>query len=104
MRVIVTGASGFLRPNVLLRAPREWEIIALFHRTADLDAFAAEHRLGNVRARRCNLVDPLDVAAVAREVDGRADAVLYLAANGDPAASSERPRHDLESNALALVT
>ena len=31
-------------------------------------------------------------------VDGRADAVLYLAANGDPALSSERPRLDLESN------
>ena len=29
---------------------------------------------------------------------------MYLAANGDPAASSERPRWDLESNTTALVT
>jgi UDP-glucose 4-epimerase len=35
---------------------------------------------------------------------GRADAGLYLAANGDPAASAERPRWDLESNTVALVT
>jgi nucleoside-diphosphate-sugar epimerase len=28
---------------------------------------------------------------------------MYLAANGDPAASSERPRWDLDSNAVALV-
>ena len=104
MRVIVTGASGFLGRNVLLRAPRDWQITALFHTTPGLDAFAAEHGLGNVRARRCDLVDPSAVAAVAREVGGRVDAVLYLAANGDPAASSERPRYDLESNALALVT
>ena len=30
--------------------------------------------------------------------------MLYLAANGDPAASSERPRWDLESNTVAFVT
>ena len=32
------------------------------------------------------------------------DAMLYLAANGDPTASSERPRWDLESNTLGFVT
>jgi UDP-glucose 4-epimerase len=30
--------------------------------------------------------------------------MLYLAANGDPAASAERPRWDLESNTVALLT
>ena len=29
--------------------------------------------------------------------------MLYLAANGDPAASAERPRWDLESNTVAFV-
>ena len=38
MRVIVTGASGFLGRNVLLRAPRSWQITALYHRTSELDA------------------------------------------------------------------
>jgi nucleoside-diphosphate-sugar epimerase len=32
MRVIVTGASGFIGHNVLLRAPRDWEIVAVYHR------------------------------------------------------------------------
>jgi nucleoside-diphosphate-sugar epimerase len=103
MNVIVTGASGFIGRNVLLRAPRDWAIVALWHRTADLDEFIAEHRLTHVRALRCNLLDAEDVAAVRRAVGGRADAVMYLAANGDPAASSERPRWDLESNTTALV-
>src|SRR4029450_5462797 len=92
MRIIVTGASGFIGRNVLLRAPREWDIIALYHRTADLEAFVAHHALRHVRVMRCNLLDAADVQAVVNAAGGRADAVLYLAANGDPAASATRPR------------
>jgi nucleoside-diphosphate-sugar epimerase len=103
MRVIVTGASGFIGRNVLLRAPRTWEVMALWHSTP-LDRFVSEHALNHVRPVHCNLRDADAVARVAREVAGRADAVLYLAANGDPAASFERPLWDLESNAAALVT
>ena len=33
--------------NVLLRAPRDWEIVAVAHRTPGLEAFVAEHRLGD---------------------------------------------------------
>ena len=103
MRVLVTGASGFIGHNVLLRAPRDWEIVAVAHRTRGLDDFAAEHALANVRVVACDLTDAGAVARLAAEV-GRADAALYLAANGDPGASAERPRWDLESNTLALVT
>jgi nucleoside-diphosphate-sugar epimerase len=103
MRVIVTGASGFVGRNVLLRAPREWEILALYHHAADLEAFIARHRLAHVTPIRCDLVDEADVQAVAAAVGSRADAALYLAANSDPTASATRPRWDLESNAVALV-
>src|SRR5882672_1222475 len=103
MRVIVTGASGFIGRNVLLRAPRSWTITAVYHRTAGLDAFVAIRGLAHVTPFRCDLLDPAAVRALADQVGGRADAVLYLAANGDPAASVERPRWDLESNTLALV-
>jgi UDP-glucose 4-epimerase len=103
MRVIVTGASGFIGHNVLLRAPRDWQITAVYHRAAGLAAFVAAHGLSRVTPVRCDLLSPPDVEALARAVGGRADAVLYLAANGDPAASVERPRWDLESNAVALV-
>jgi UDP-glucose 4-epimerase len=103
MRLLVTGASGFIGRNVLLRAPRDWDIVAVAHRTPGLEAFVAGYQLSNVRVVRCDLTDAAAVRALAVDA-GRADAGLYLAANGDPAVSAERPRWDLESNTVALVT
>lgn len=103
MRVIVTGASGFIGRNILLQSSRDWDVVALYHQTP-LESFVQQHALGHVRPMRCDLLNEVDVRGVARAAGGRADAVIYLAANGDPAASSERPRWDLESNTTALVT
>jgi len=103
MRVVVTGASGFIGRNVLLRAPRHWEIVAVAHRAPGLESFVASHSLLHVRVVRCDLTDASAVRALAAET-GHVDAALYLAANGDPAVSAERPRWDLESNTLAVVT
>jgi UDP-glucose 4-epimerase len=103
MRLIVTGASGFIGRNVLLRAPRDWDIIAVAHRSPGLETFVVDHHLSHVRVVRCDLTDAGGVRALAAAA-GRVDSALYLAANGDPAASAERPRWDLESNVLAPVT
>jgi UDP-glucose 4-epimerase len=104
MKLLVTGASGFIGHNVLLRAPREWEIVAVYHQTPGLETFVKDQGLTNVRPVKCDLLDETSVTALAQSIGGPPDAMLYLAANGDPAASAERPRWDLESNTLALVT
>jgi nucleoside-diphosphate-sugar epimerase len=103
MNVLVTGASGFIGHNVLLRAPRDWHITALYHNTSGLDAFANRHGLANVRAVRCDLTNAAAVAAFAG-AHPSFDACLYLAANGDPAKSADRPAWDLTLNTVALVT
>jgi UDP-glucose 4-epimerase len=103
MQLVVTGASGFVGRNLLLRAPRDWNIVAIAHQSPGLESFVAARRLTHVRVVRCDLTDASAVRALAGGV-GRADAALYLAANGDPAMSAERPRWDLESNTVALVT
>jgi UDP-glucose 4-epimerase len=104
MKLVVTGASGFIGHNVLLRAPREWEIVAVYNRTPGLEAFVKAEGLSHVRPVKCDLLNEDDVKSLTRVIGGQPDAMLYLAANGDPAASAERPRWDLESNTLALVT
>ncbi|HYE86314.1 MAG TPA: NAD-dependent epimerase/dehydratase family protein [Vicinamibacterales bacterium] len=104
MRLVVTGASGFIGRNVLLRAPREWEITAVYHSTTDLADWVKARGLTNVRPVQCNLLSEADVRRLASAAGDKPDAMLYLAANGDPAASSERVRWDLESNTVAFVT
>ena len=103
MILVVTGASGFIGHNVLLRAPRDWNIFAVYRSTTGLDAFVKQHGLTNVTPVRCDLMSASDVNALSRLIGKKPDAMLYLAANGDPAASSKRPRWDLESNTVAFV-
>jgi nucleoside-diphosphate-sugar epimerase len=103
VKVLITGASGFIGHNVLLRAPRDWQIVAVCHRSTDLDGFVRQHQLANVRVVRCDLTEADSVSRLA-EGDRVFDACLYLAANGDPAQSADRPAWDLRLNTLALVT
>jgi UDP-glucose 4-epimerase len=102
VKLLLTGASGFIGRNVLLRAPRDWEIVAVYWRSANLEAFVRSQALSHVRTVACDLMDETAVRRLADSA-GRADAALYLAANGDPAASTERPRWDLESNTITLI-
>ena len=52
---------------------------------------------------QCDLLNETDVEQLSRPIGGKPDAMLYLAANGDPAASSSASRWDLESNTVAFV-
>jgi UDP-glucose 4-epimerase len=103
VRLLVTGASGFIGRNVLVRAPRDWSIAALYHESRDLPAFIEREGLTHVRAVACDLTDAASVET-ARAAAGTVDAALYLAANGDPAAAARDPLRDLRLNTVAPLT
>ena len=104
MRLLITGAGGFLGRNALLGLPRDWQITAM-HRPGDvsLEAFVRRHALTHVRLLACDLTDRAQVSAALGAAGREWDACLYLASNTSIPASIERPADDLTTNTLALL-
>jgi len=101
MDILITGAAGFVGRNTILALRKEHNLVVAFRSGDDFSRWC---RACDVPSpRQCDLSDPDSVAA-AFAVDERFDAVVHLAANGDPAASVPHPAMDLRSGALSLVT
>ena len=103
MKVIVTGASGFIGKNVILKVPNTWKVIALYCHASDFPQFIKQYQLTHVEPIQCNLTEIQKVEALNNQYKGGFDLCIYLAANGNPAFSEEDPLTDFKQNALALV-
>jgi GDP-L-fucose synthase len=102
MKLLVTGASGFIGRNLLLQLPRDWAVTATYRRDASFADFLRARDLAHVTPLRADLAEPGAFAGLG-EAQRRFDACVYLAANGDPAYSDHAPAEDLRANALAMV-
>ena len=104
MRVLITGAAGFLGRNVLLAMPHDWQVVAL-HRPgqATLPAFVAAHGLRHVQPVACDLADGAQVARAVDAAGRHFDCCLYLAANTSIPDSIQRPLDDLTMNVVGLL-
>ncbi len=102
MKLLITGASGFIGRNLLAGFPSEWDVVATWHRDESFPGFVREARPGNVKPWRADLAEAAEVTELARRW-GAFDACVYLAANGDPARSVHAPAEDLRANAVALL-
>ena len=103
MKLLVTGASGFIGRNLLLRVPADWSVLALYHRDVAFPDFVGRLHRSNVRAAPCDLADPAQVRMLFEEYGRDWDACLYLAGKVDIPWSVREPKQDLLANAGPLL-
>jgi len=100
MRLLLTGASGFIGRNLLLKVPREWEVVATYNKSTDFADFVMGNALDNVRAVRVNLTSSSEAR---RQLKGGFDCAVHLAANTNVQLSVKKPEVDLKMNVLTLL-
>jgi nucleoside-diphosphate-sugar epimerase len=104
MRLLVTGASGFLGRNVLLAVPSFWQVVALYRpgNTGFL-SFIEDHQLHQVLPVACDLTHIDQVQHAMSQVGKDFDSCLALASNTSIPGSIEKPIDDLTTNTIGLL-
>ncbi len=100
MRLLVTGASGFIGRNLLLELPKKWDVVATYNKSRDFPHFVAENTLHNVQTVK---VDLTNASETKKKLKNSFDCTVHLAANTDVALSVENPRRDLLLNVVTLL-
>ena len=103
MKLLITGASGFVGRNVILAAPPDWRIVALYRNEAEFPDFIRGLNRPNIAIARCDLMDRGQVQAVFDRHGHQWDRCLYLAARVDIPWSVRDPLGDLLSSAQSLL-
>ena len=104
MRLLVTGASGFLGRNFLLSVDPSWTVDAVYRKDNNFPRFLARSGLKHVSPHRCDLSDEEQVCTLANVLSKRFDAILYLAADPVSVASKPAPADDLMSGSIGFTT
>lgn len=103
MKIILTGASGFIGKNFLINSPKNWNITAIYNSNKNFSNFLKDYLLVNCSPFQCDLTNTEQVKKLAKEINTAFDVCLYLAANGDPAVSAASPLLDINQNPIALI-
>lgn len=80
MRVIITGASGFIGRNLLLKIQEDWEVFAIYNSDSSFLKFVQDNELRNVLPMRCDLTDIEEIKSLSKEIGNTFDICFYLAA------------------------
>jgi len=101
LKILVTGASGFLGKNYLLASSVTDSISAIYNNSSDFISFLSEKNLSHVTPIKMNMSLPSDFQN--EFLLDTYDLCVFFAANGDPAFSAIEPLIDLNSNTASLI-
>jgi len=100
VRLLITGASGFIGKNLLLGLPKDVSIVGTYHTSEkEFLEFIEINKLKNVKPMRFATND--DVKRICDYC--QFDVCIYLAGNSDPTLSEANPIYDIENNILPLL-
>lgn len=103
MKLLLTGASGFIGRNFLELAPKDIEIIGIYNSSKDIIDFAKNKKLNNVKLYKCDLTSEEETKKLFGKIGKDFDYCLYLAANVNVPLSKENPAEDLRQTAITLI-
>ena len=104
MRLLVTGASGFLGRNALLAMPSSWQVVALYRPgNRNFPNFLEARQLHHIQPLACDLTDVQQVKQALGDVEENFDSCLALASNTSIPISIEQPMQDLITNVIGLL-
>lgn len=100
MRLLITGASGFIGRNLLLKVPKKWDVVATYNKSRNFTQFVTENALHNVQAVKVNLTH---LSNTKRKLGNDFDCIVHLAANTDVRLCVKNPQKDLLLNVMTLL-
>tara|TARA_Y100000310_G_scaffold295335_1_gene326576 strand:+ start:980 stop:1903 length:924 start_codon:yes stop_codon:yes gene_type:complete len=94
MRLLVTGASGFIGKNFLELAPKDIEIIGIYNSSKDIEDFVKDKKLDNVKLYKCDLTKKEEVRKLFKKIGKNFEYCLFLAGNVNVPLSKSDPAKD----------
>ena len=103
MKLLLTGASGFIGKNFLEFAPKDIEIIGLYNKSTDIGRFVGENSLKNVELHKCDLTHKRETEKLFDKIGKNFEYCLFLAGNVNVPLSKSNPDKDLDMTAGSLI-
>jgi len=103
MKLLLTGASGFVGRNLLELFPKNIEIVGIYNTSKDIESFVELKKLKNVTLYKCNLLNKLEVEKLSEKIGSNFDYCIYLAANVNVPLSINQPSEDYKITVQGLI-
>jgi len=103
MKLLLTGASGFIGKNFLELAPKDIQIVGIYNSSRDIQNFVSEKGLNNVKLYKCDLTDKNETEKLFKKIGENFEYCIFLAGNVNVPLSKADPKKDFEITVGSLI-